>query len=219
MSIFELIYKIKEFLKEFSWKVSLNIILVGFILGYASNLIITYYLFPSKEDYHKLKKIPQKNNASKTTKVITNKDKKIILKRNLFNKKGIYPDYNTSEKKDNKNITANHNFQSKLLGTIFGGDPKLGLAVIQSGENKEILSVFVGDFLQDEVKLIEIHKEKIIILNKDVREYIEIPPYKMGRKESARRVLVTKFREEGFERIGNDITLSKDYKKNANYRL
>jgi type II secretion system protein C len=224
MKLSEIIFKIEELLYGLSWKISLNILLLGFVGGYATNTLLTYYLFPPSDSPHKTKTQIRKSFSAKKPTVIGKKERELILQRNLFNKDGKYPDYDTNRKKmPSKDILTKSSLPIELLGTIYSSDNKSGLAVVKSKNNKEILSIFVGENLQNNVKLLGVYKEKIIILNDNSKEYIEISPYKIVRSTRVRKKQKTgsfslgptqgTFKEEGFERLGNNITVSEDYKK------
>ena len=112
-----------------------------------------------------------------------------------------------------------------LVGLIFGGDPYSGVAMIKlkSKKRKGVSSFFTGDFIDKEVKLIEVHQDKIVIENKSRFEYIPLVEKKKKKKKSARRSRSSRFRkkrtlpenysEEGFERKGGEIVMSTEYRK------
>jgi len=111
-----------------------------------------------------------------------------------------------------------------LVGLIFGSDPYSGVAMIKhkTKKGKVVSSFFSGDFIDKEVKLIEVHQDKVVIENKSRYEYIPLIE-KKKKKKSQKRSRSTRFRkkktlpenysEEGFERKGGKIVMSTEYRK------
>ena len=62
----------------------------------------------------------------------------------------------------------------KLVGTIYGGDPFSGIALVENNAKRTINSFMVGDNLIKEATVKEIHKERIIIDRQGKLEYIEV---------------------------------------------
>ena len=109
----------------------------------------------------------------------------------------------------------------KLQGTIYGGDPFSGLAVIEDTKKKSVNSFLVGDRLSDKVVVAQIFREKVILDLGDHREYLalEKKPLERRRKRKSKKgaagsglfsnkPVSNEYREDGFERVGGDITIS-----------
>jgi general secretion pathway protein C len=117
----------------------------------------------------------------------------------------------------------------KLMGTIYGGDPYTGIALVENSKNS-INSFMVGDTLTDGAKVIEVLRERIIIMNNGRREYVDVQKTKLVRKRQRKKSssstpkkpgiapLATNpppstFKEPGFERKGNEMTMGSDYRE------
>ena len=155
-----------------------------------------------------------------------------IIERNIFNIEG-----KTGEESDVKieapvvNILDGEKILKstlplKLKGTIYTGDPYSGLAFIEESNQKTQNSFLVGAMIYENIELIEIHREKIILLHNEQKEYIELEKEdiqknrrrKQSNANTRQKISVNEdipevYKEEGFERNGNKITMSKDFRK------
>ncbi|MBI2601539.1 MAG: hypothetical protein HYW48_00635 [Deltaproteobacteria bacterium] len=154
---------------------------------------------------------------------------KEIVDRNIFNKEGKVPkeDALVSKEKGPAGVEAiKSDLPLKLTGTIYGGNPQAGLAVIENTEAKKQNSFLVGDRVMDKVTVAEIHRYKVILQVADHKEYIELEEkiIERGKRAKDKKGKVAalsgmlqpgaeKFSEEGFERDGAAITMSSDYRQ------
>ena len=117
-----------------------------------------------------------------------------------------------------------------LTGTIYGGDPLSGIALIENTTKKTVNSFMVGDTILKDVTLKEIHKQKIIIDNNGRLEFVEVVQERLVRSRRAKKApssatagtdnvapIATEppppsFKEEGFERKEREITMSQSYR-------
>lgn len=158
------------------------------------------------------------------------KDERPILDRNIFNSEGELGE-GFEELVNNNQLPAGELVKSdlplKLLGVIFAGDPKNGLALVEDTQKRRALSYLVGDNVKDDAKLIEIYEDRIILLRGDRREYIEREAFEIARSRRKAKSggfssgdpgLVAgktpeSYREEGFERDGSQILISEEFKR------
>jgi type II secretion system protein C len=155
----------------------------------------------------------------------------LILKRNLFNSEGSAVEEKQDAKPDQP-VTAEavkSDLPIKLVGTIFGGDPFTGIALIENSQKKSINSFFVGDTVLKEAVVREIYKERIIVDRNGRREYIEIAPTELTRTRRKKKAaakstdsgvapLATEppppaYKEDGFERKDKEITMTQAYRQ------
>ena len=149
-----------------------------------------------------------------------------IIKRNIFNIDSEVAD-DDDKKKDRKEISEipESTLPLKLLGTIYGGDVLSGLAVIENTQKKATGSFLVGDEIMKHVTLSEVQQEKIIIDREGQKEFLALERPKLPQSKRRKNVgsnrktggvathAPNQFKEEGFERNGNEITLSNEYKQ------
>jgi general secretion pathway protein C len=158
----------------------------------------------------------------------------VILKRNIFNSEGAAVDETKKTEEDPANKTPSveivkSDLQVKLLGTIYGGDPYSGLALVENSSKKTINSFMVGDLLLAKATIKEVHREKIIIDRDGRLEYIEVAKTELARNKRKKKTSPTgvqqtiapiatepppdKFKEEGFERDGKGMVMTKAYQQ------
>lgn len=154
-----------------------------------------------------------------------------ILDRNIFNSEGLIGDV------DPNNTSGGPQAQKtqlpvKVIGIIYGGNPTAGLAMIENTQKHTINSFLVGDLIAPDATVFEIHIDQILIENQGRREYalLEEPelrrstrkgktkskgldsPISLGGSGYAFEPPPESFKEEGFERKGNQIEMTAQYK-------
>ena len=197
-----------------------------FLLAFFLSLFITKELIMIKENV-KINKQQDSEILVDDISALSKNNIDQIIERNIFNKEGETPEEEdfVKEKVIEKDLIEETDLPLKLLGTIYGGDPYSGLAVIEESKLKSINSFLVGDMIFQNAIIAEIHKEKIIIDRGDYKQYLKIGEYiisrgkrkKNNKKKSRKPVFALDAPpdsyEEGFERNGSDIIMSKDYKQ------
>ena len=219
--------------KKLPWKGIFGAISIGFLGATAASILANYLLFPAKKD---LEIIPKARNVTAIQKPKPSLEEQgidQIIERNLFNKEGKTGEEDMDETAEEQPVYSGtkaikSTLPLKLLGTIYGGDPYSGIALIEDTSKRNQNSFFVGDLLTQKARVIEIHREKVIIERDDHREYIELEKKQLlskRRKKSSgpakpasKRIYATEpppeaYKEEGFERQGNAITMSSDFRR------
>jgi type II secretion system protein C len=205
----------------------LYILAVVFILTVASSLYIYRLVLPNvTQSMESVKQSPilvKKESATLHAGVV-----KMIVDRNIFNKTGEIPkDDMRDENLAYKGLEAiRSELPLKLNGVIFGGTVTSGIALIENTDAKKQNSYLVGDKVTKEAVLIEIQERKVILQVADHKEFIELVDRylergKRGRKKGSVGGATGKFgvggagkySEEGFERDGNTISMSADYRQ------
>ena len=157
-----------------------------------------------------------------------------IVGRNLFGTDSAGTESPT--KVDDKtpkepNQPVKSDLQIKLVGTIYGGDPFSGIALVENTAKRTINSFMVGEMLLKDATIAEIHKEKIIIERNGRLEYIEVEKTPLARTRRTKKAGAQKisssadtiapiateppppaFREDGFERKERDIVMTQTYR-------
>ena len=212
-----------ENLKSLPWKALAWVVGSSFVCATALSMSAAWLFFPETKG--------RSNNASgnfalkDNTQSLDNDDVNTIMQRNLFQAEGID---NLEEGKDKAPVAEviKSNLPLKLTGTIYSGDPLNGIAIVEFKGKRKTGSFMNGDLVVGRAMLKEVHKEKIILDNGGQLEYIEIDQQELVRtrrkvsKQRAKRKYAAiatapaakEFREEGFERAGGKINMSKDYK-------
>lgn len=195
--------------------------LVGFVIAFALGLVGVRYL---KEPPKKMSLVPP-DYVIKEEELFSDDEFKTIVVRNLFNQNGELPKEDTEPDKKSieKNVIKKTDLPLKLLGTLWSGDPLAGIAVIEEQKTKKIETFIVGDYLIGDALLAEVYQNKIIIDRGDYKEFLEIEQPEINK--NARHILkatdkkeeeeedLDEYREEGFERVGNNIQISSEFKQ------
>lgn len=218
-------------LSAIPWRGALAVVAASFLVASVLSTLFARLMMPESN-----KAIGRPNTSTfsvpNPTATLNPKSVDIILKRNLFNSEGSAVDEQADVKPDNSAVSAEavkSDLPIKLVGTIFGGDPYSGIALIENSQKKSVNSFFVGDSVTKEAIVKEIYKERIIVDRGGRREYIEISPTELTRtrrkKKSAPKntepgiaPIATEppppsFKEDGFERKEKDITMTQAYRQ------
>lgn len=210
-------------IKPLPWKGLLIILSCTFVLTSAISSFLGYKLLPGVSKLAKddpLGSINIENEASSLNKSQLTS----ILERNIFNKEGTYPDEEKGTKKTHAtDEIIKSTLPLRLIGTIYGGDPKSGLTVIEDTGTRSQNSFMVGDVVMRGATVFEIHKQKVILSVENHKEYIEIVDRQIVRDKRVKKKSTKssepsaaktgdEFLEEGFERKGNSISMSSEYR-------
>lgn len=202
----------------------LYILATTFVFALVCSMLLYRELLPDvAQDNIKVKQEPIF--VSKESPTLHPNDIKGIVSRNIFNKTGEIP--KDEMRDENAAYKGNEAIQSelplKLNGLIFGGDVKAGLAVVENTESHKQNSFLVGEHITKDAVLIEVHEAKVIMQVGDHKEFLELVDKPLIRGKRARRkgaiggakgvATAGKYSEEGFERDGNTISMSADYRQ------
>lgn len=210
-------------LQKVPWKPLLVVLATSFISAAVLSLAASYVFFP--EGRLRLAKGRSNFSLDQDQQGLSKDDLKAIMQRNLFKSE----DTDTFDKGGERVVVEEvikSSLPLKLIGTIYSSDSLNGIAIVKFTDAKNTNSFINGDNITEQAVLKEVHKEKIIIDNNGQLEFVEVDKKELVRKRrkvSKRRkrrkyaAIATapaakEFREEGFERRGSDITMSKDYK-------
>lgn len=217
--------------KKWPWKGCFVAIAMGFLISSAISVFIGYAFFPEHLSLGKTVTDKAHTDVQKFDPSLGKVEIDEILDRNLFNKDSKGEELPEEEViKEEVELTGNYAVKSQLpmtlKGTIFSGDPLSGIALVENNSEKTQNSFFVGDQLAPGAKVIEIYRERIIIDRGDKKEYLEIEKkdLKNDRKKGKgkAKAVVSRYavepppdswKEEGFERQGNSIQMSSDFRK------
>jgi len=217
------------------WRPGLVVLGASFLAATAVSTVMGYLVQPAPGSARPMSR-PASSNFSvpEPTATLTKASIETIVKRNLFNSEGVAgagQQLEGGSSQDGKAaVILRSTLPIVLMGTIYGGDPLSGIALIENSTKKTINSFIVGDSLQKDVTLTEIHKEKVIISNAGRSEYIEVLQEKLSRSKRKRKSIVPvdpadivaplateppppSFKEDGFERKERDISLTQAYRE------
>jgi len=154
-----------------------------------------------------------------------------ILKRNIFNAEGAAEDSEVKPQDfatEDETKAVKTTLSVRLIGTIYGGDPLSGAAIVENTSNKSINTFMVGDVLVQNATIKEVLREKIILDNNGRLEFVEVEKTKLVRSRRSRKKKGTvtpgiapianspppqKFSEDGFQRDGAKIEMTGEYRK------
>lgn len=221
--------KLIPFLQSLSLKTLLSVFSGSFLLSTALSFVFAFILLP--EDSRPKKVSAARDSLGITSGGLDPASEKIILERNIFNSEGTLGDAAEStptKKKSPEGSLAKSDLPLKVKGIIFSGDPFNGLALLEDTQKRRTKSYVVGDRVVQNALIVEIYEDRVIFDRGGQREYIESEEFKLirsrrkkGRSKSSSKVakIATKpppntYKEDGFERQGNEIKLSEEFKRN-----
>lgn len=214
--------------EEFPWLGAYWLFFIGIILATAAGAYAIHLFGPDLKTY-KLKENRKPDRSFFGQHTYDVASIKTIVGRNIFNIDGeVADDEEVAEKQPKKtDVISESTLPIKLVGTIYGGDPYSGLALINDTKSKSVTSFMVGEALMARVILLEVLRERIIVDNAGKKEYLEVDKVenksRRVKKDSmeiqvkssfAHQPPPQSFKEDGFERSGNKITMSASYKNN-----
>ena len=217
------------------WRPGLVVLGASFLAATAVSTVMGYLVQPAPGSSKQVSK-PLSGNFSvpEPTATLNKAAVDAIVSRNLFNSDGAAGEGQQVDAANSKEAKSTVIVKSELpialMGTIYGGDPLSGIALIENSTKKTINSFIVGDSLQKDVTLKEIHKQKIIIDNAGRAEFIEVVQEKLSRSKRKRKSLAPpnpadtiaplateppppSFKEDGFERKERDMSMTQAYRE------
>jgi len=224
MQTHEVVFSYLEKFRKLPVRGILIVLATTFVFAVVSSMLVYRLVLPdlSQSDTKTKAALVQVTTKGATLRPI---DLKTIINRNIFNKTGEIPkdDLLKDEKSAYKGDQAiRSELPLRLNGVIYGGSLTSGLALIENTEAKKQNSFLVGDRITKEAVLIEVHENKVILQLDDHKEFIELVdrPLVRGRRHRKSGAIGQisaagggKYSEEGFERDGNSISMSADYRK------
>lgn len=209
--------------------------LAGFVGATVLSIASSSFLFSAGEDQPKKTSTTNQALSLNQSASMSDAEMKKILARNLFNKEGELGDELPveNEKKEITDEIIKSTLPLKLLGTIYGGDPFSGIALVEDTNKKVTNSFMVGEYLSEGVKVEQILKEKVIFSRSGQLEYIELEKQELVRRKRGNKDesdtqagddaplakmassgRLKKFKEEGFEHQSGKINMTDEYKRN-----
>jgi len=228
--------RLSERLKPLPWRLFAIILSVSFFIATFTSTIIGILYMPSEKSRTGLQtQTGQEQGELKIQGVTLDKpavDR--ILTRNIFNSEGEKGD--VGAKKDGPGQVTNEAIKSdlpvKLIGVIYGGDPFSGIAIVENTTKRSTNSFMVGDQVDRDAVVKEIHQDRIIVENQGRKEFVMIETTVVRRSSRNRgkakasvadagaagdRPLAAgappeTYKEEGFSREKGDIEMTEAYK-------
>ena len=218
---------------QIPWVNALLVLAGSFIGAMVVSNVMSYLLVPEvSKSSDRVVRPAGATSISFDSESLNDADIQKILNRNLFNKEGTLGDVDPTAGDGTTagtGLTAS-TLPLKVVGIIYGGSPETGLATIENTQKSKISSFIVGDTLMPNVVVDKIYRLRVILLNNGHREYIDleqkevvrssrrskktdVPAQSDGISPIAKGPALKTFKEEGFERNGNDMTMSQAYKQ------
>jgi general secretion pathway protein C len=216
-------------LAELPWRGILGVVGASFLVATIANTVVASLLFPNGTGF---RSVVSADSISIPTGAasLNPKGVDIILQRNIFNSEGSAEGIVEVAKPEGpqEDKLVKSDLQVKLMGTIYGGDPFSGAAIIENTSKRSINTFMVGDVLIKGATIKEILRERIIVNNSGRREYIDVEKTKIVRGRRSKKGSVSKkpgiapiatnpppktYKEEGFERTDSEISMSEDYRQ------
>ena len=145
---------------------------------------------------------------------------KTIISRNVFNSEGVAA--NETAKKDATCTPTKSDLPLKFTGVIFGGTKQTSLVLLESTATKQADTFLLGDAVPGDAKIVDITKDRVYFERNACPEYLELLQPELPKKRvagapkrnQAPRALggnETTFREDGFERAGNNVAVTRQW--------
>lgn len=218
-------------LKLNRWWLGLSVIAGSFIVSSLVTILSAWLLFSNLE----IAKLPKDQsvdfNLPSAAPTLTADAIKVISEKNIFDFENDGQVISPTKEEVNSGKLVKTSLPLKLQGTIYGGDPFSGIALIENSSVRTVNSFIVGDTLpKSKAVIVEILRERIIIDNAGRREYLEVERKELVRNRRNKKkpvktnVGATKiapiatnpppanFKEEGFERKSGDIEMTEAYR-------
>jgi general secretion pathway protein C len=216
---------------DWPWKTGLVLVACAFLLSTILSTVISQMLMPAEE------KSLFKTSDSTSSFTIPNPASSLnqsgvdaIVRRNIFNSEGASGEKTDVPTKQQEQVTevVKSDLPVKLVGTIYGGDPFSGIALVENTTKRTINSFMIADSLAKDAVIKEIHKERIIIDNNGRLEFIEVDQQQLTRSKRRKKAapaaanagvapLATdpppsSYKEEGFERKDREMSMTQAYR-------
>ena len=224
-------------LARLPWKGILITLGISFLCASVISAVAAQLLFPKDKSKGSSRSAAGKAqfNVPSSQASLSPKAVDIILKRNIFNSEGIGEgegadgEGDAGETDEPSEKVVKSDLAVKLMGTIYGGDPYSGAAIIENTSKRTINTFMVGDVLLKGARIKEVLKEKVIIENNGRLEYIDVEKTKLVRSRRSKRgkkptrkkgpaPIATEpppstYKEDGFERKGAQIAMDETYRQ------
>lgn len=225
-----------KWLSVVNWRLTGSVVVAAFVVASLFSTIISYVTMPeAKSSFNHGSKViaPRALNMKPT---LSKNDIRKIIKRNIFSSDGELAEEDKQEKDKRKERAGEGAIKSdlplKVQGIIYSGDPYTGIAIISNTEKRITNSFMVGEMviLEKNVELKQILFDRIILNNDGVDEFVLLEKKKIVRSKRKKKTgrskkvgsrlapIATKappenYKEEGFERVGREIVMTKEYKR------
>jgi general secretion pathway protein C len=223
--------KVLEKFSAVPWRATLFVLGLSFIAASVFSTVIAKVFLPQGKPVPR-STVADTFNVPPPTASLNQAGVDLILKRNLFNSEGAAEEKKTDVSPEHPSQEAvKSDLPVKLVGTIYGGDPYSGLALVENSQKRTINSFMVGDSLMKDATVKEVHKEKIIIDRNGRLEFIEIDRQEVARNSRKKKKAAPassapagltpittgpapeKFHEDGFERDKTEMNMSEPYRQ------
>lgn len=227
--------KLLERFSAVPWRATLLVLGAAFITAsVASTILAKFFLPESGRATTKVVDVSSPFNVPTPSASLSQPSIDMILKRNLFNSEGAAVESKMDQTAEDQSKEAvKSDLPVKLVGTIYGGDPFSGIALVENSQKRSINSFMVGDTLMKDATVKEVHKERIIIDRNGRLEFIEVERVELTRNSRKRKKkgdaavassntglapITTepppdKFSEDGFQRDKDVIAMTESYRQ------
>lgn len=224
--------KVIERFSAAPWRAMLVVLGISFLSATVMSTIVARFFLPDDTKPPVTRPTDGSFNAPTPQASLNQAQIDLILKRNIFNSEGAAVEVKADAKPEEQTKEAvKSDLPVKLVGTIYGGDPFSGIALVENNQKRTINSFMVGDTLMQNALVKEIHKEKIIIDREGRLEFIEVERAELARSRRSKKKATPaggpapglapiatepppdKFREDGFERDKAEIVMTESYRQ------
>lgn len=222
---FEELLRYLKAIERWPWTRLFFVAMIGFVAASAFSLIVAMMMLPDLKTLQSVRPTTQiVSDMNWVSETLTQAQIDRILKRNIFNQEGKFPDDDAEEDEEGKEIETKLPLQ--LLGVISGGTLYNGIAIVKNTSNNTVDSYMVDDLIQPHgVPVIEIYPKKVYIQNGKRREFMRLDEKPIVRTKRIAKAQTgtglgqkmgsdNEYREDGLERIGSNIRITDSYRQN-----
>lgn len=207
------------------WLPAIAVFLTGFVLAAVVGWAVAYMLMPKPRKILQTDASGAVNRAAGDVQPLAPPDVgefNPIIARNLFNSESS--DEDTTDQGCEPQPST---LPLKLRGVIFGGAANASLVLLESTATRETDSFILGESVPGSAKISDISKDRVYFMKNGCPQYLEVEqpePLKRREADPSRRTQTlapvaagtgTDFSEEGFERKGTEINVTKQWIERA----
>ena len=195
-------------------------VMAGFVAASVLGLVAAGILMPKPVPFATIAGLADSTPHLAGADKITDAEFKTIISRNIFNSEGVAA--NEIAKKDATCTPVKSELPLKFTGVIFGGTKQTSLVLLESTATKQADTFLLGDAVPGDAKIVDITKERVYFERNACPEYLELLQSELPKRRvagapkrnqapKAATGNETTFREDGFERTGNNVAVTRQW--------
>ncbi|MES2614857.1 MAG: type II secretion system protein GspC [Bdellovibrionota bacterium] len=183
------------------------------VVGGVSTIGTVFTFIKKEKTLEQATNIKKKKEELNQKKIASNAEFSAILKRNIFNLDGTLPDTGATVADVCTGDAQPSTLSYKVSGIIYGGDAKSSIALLEGNSDHQSSAYKLGDSLIPGTIISNISSNRVYLTSKSCPEYLEIhyPSLPAQGRSTQKKNTKGSYSENGFERIGNTTTVTKQW--------